>query len=156
MEDDFLRMNNEAKELVSQLERLKQEVSAYQNSKDQLMDLAEVISGFVEETKILTERSSKVIENTANLTPTKIDNKVDEISNRVDQLEILINNAVESMQSSESTLTHQLNSSIDKMVENVQRVESSISNQLQLLIQAVEGNSIAIKEKKCTLFRRNK
>ena len=156
MEDDFLHMNKEAKELVSQLERLKQEVSAYQNSKDQLMDLTEVISGFVEETKILTERSSKVIENTANLTPTKIDNKVDEISNRVDQLEILINNAVESMQSAESTLTHQVNSSIDKMVESVHRMESSISNQLQLLIQAVEGNSIAIKEKKCTLFRRSK
>ena len=156
MEDDFLHMNKEAKELVSQLERLKQEVSAYQNSKDQLMDLTEVISGFVEETKILTERSSKVIENTANLTPTKIDNKVDEISNRVDQLEILINNAVESMQSAESTLTHQVNSSIDKMVESVQRMESSISNQLQLLIQAVEGNSIAIKEKKFTLFRRSK
>ena len=49
------------------------------------------LSVFIEETMKLTEKSAKVIENTANLTPTKIDNKVEDIRKRLDKFEELIN-----------------------------------------------------------------
>lgn len=130
MTNDFLDMNKEAKELVSSLKKLNEEVKAHKNSKEQLSDLTRTLSEFINETKKLTEQSSKVIENTAKLTPSKIDKKVDEMSKRIDIFEILVN----------------------KMVDRVERSESSLSNQIKLLITAVESNREAIKNKKFGLF----
>ena len=87
------------------------------------------------------------------VTPESIDEIIDFVCEKNESFDM--NNEIKQVLLNETNYPDS-NNSIDKMVESVQRTESSISNQLQLLIQAVEGNSIAIKEKKCTLFRRSK
>jgi hypothetical protein len=123
-------MHKEAEELVTSLKKLNAEVRSYKSSKEQLEDLNDKLSGFIEETMKLTEKSAKVIENTANLTPTKIDNKIEDISKRLDKFEELIN----------------------KTIDRVDRNEISIITQLRLLTKSIEENSDIIKNKKFSLF----
>jgi ABC-type transporter Mla subunit MlaD len=130
MSEDFLDMHKEAEELVSSLKKLNAEVRSYKSSKEQLEDLNNKLSGFIEETMKLTEKSAKVIENTANLTPTKIDNKVEDIRKRLDKFEELIN----------------------KTIDRIDRNEISIITQLRLLTKSIEENSDVIKNKKFSLF----
>jgi len=130
LSEDFLDMQKEAEELVLSLKKLNDEIRRYKSSKEQLQDLNDKLSGFIEETMKLTEKSAKIIENTANLTPSKIDNKVEEISKRLDRFEELIK----------------------KMIDRIDRNEISISTQIRLMTKAIENNSEVLKNKKFSLF----
>jgi hypothetical protein len=132
LSEDFLDMHKEAEELVLSLKKLNDEVRRYKSSKEQLQDLNNKLSGFIDVTMKLTEKSAKIIENTANLTPTKIDNKIEEINKRLDKFEELIN----------------------KTIVRIDRNEISIINQLRLMTKSIENNSEVIKNKKFSLFGR--
>ena len=170
MANDFLDMNKEAKELVTSLKKLNDEVQGYKTSKEQLSDLNKTLSGFINETKKHTEQSAKVIENTSKLTPSKINKKVDEINKRIDAFDKIIKESLLNLTETTNKNTTSGLSKIDKkvvemskridtfeilvnkMVDRVERSESSSSNQIKLLINAVESTSEAIKNKKFSLF----
>ena len=156
--------------IVTSLKKLKDEVKGYKTSKEQLSDLTKTLSGFINETKKLTEQSAKVIENTSKLTPSKIDKKVDEINKRIDAFDKIIKESLLNLTETTNKNTTSGLSKIDKkvvemskridtfeilvnkMVDRVERSESSSSNQIKLLINAVESNGEAIKNKKFSLF----
>jgi len=118
MDNEFLDMNKEAKELVNGLEKLHSEISGYKTSKQQLEDLNKTLSGFIEQTKVLSEKSAKVIEHTSKLTPSKMDSKVDEIHRRIDTLEENIANMSKSIE--------KMTKSVDKNSEEIKTVKRPI------------------------------
>jgi hypothetical protein len=130
MSEDFLDMHKEAEELVTSLKKLNEEVKNYKSSKEQLQDINSKLSGFIEETMKLTEKSAKIIENTANFSPIKIDNRIEEINKRLDKFEELIN----------------------KMADRIDRNEISYINQMRLMTKSLENNSEIIKNKKFSIF----
>ncbi len=128
MTNEFLDMNQEAMQLVESLKKLNSEVKEYKTSKEQLHDLNKTLSGFINETKKLTEQSSKIIENMSKLEPSKIDSKIRTLYEKMDSFEEIIEKGLQDL--TDKTNEHS-KLGISKIDSKIKSFEKIIKESLQ-------------------------
>jgi len=163
MDNEFLDTHKEAEKLVKNLKKLNDEIKGYKSSKIELNKLNETLSGFIQETSILSEKTSKIIENTSKLTPFKNGTKINEIYDRLCKLELDFKLFEERIEETENSINGQMSlisNKVEKMLdkynhnlnEQIEKTENSIIDELMKISEAISRNNEEIKNKKISIF----
>lgn len=145
-DNEFLDINEHAKELVEKLASLHREMEKHKDAKEELSELSKRLLIFIKETEELSKKSSKIIENISKIDLVKIDAQISEFNNSLTTLGVDLHSKIDEKISSMDNLSKRTLKNIEehtkiatsKIDEHLSEIKESYLHSEEHLSSSIE------------------